>query len=88
MNRPYGDAATPRLRLITCGGRFEPAARNYRDNIVVYADMQTWRAQESLRRAHRPGSPLRLDDDVAPPVSLIAASPHRVPPDVSDYSTG
>jgi hypothetical protein len=25
------------LRLITCGGTFDAAARSYRDNIVVYA---------------------------------------------------
>ena len=27
------------LRLITCGGEFDYAARSYRDNIVVYADL-------------------------------------------------
>jgi len=28
----------PRLVLITCGGRFDPVARSYEDNIVVYAE--------------------------------------------------
>jgi sortase (surface protein transpeptidase) len=27
------------LRLITCGGEFDYAAKSYRDNIVVYADL-------------------------------------------------
>jgi sortase (surface protein transpeptidase) len=35
----YGDVASPQLRLITCGGDFDPAARSYRDNIVVYAEL-------------------------------------------------
>ncbi|GAA4930141.1 sortase (surface protein transpeptidase) [Actinomycetospora succinea] len=33
----YGDTAGPELRLITCGGDFDDAARSYRDNTVVFA---------------------------------------------------
>jgi Sortase domain len=33
----YGDVAGAELRLITCGGDLDRAARSYRDNIVVYA---------------------------------------------------
>ena len=33
----YNDTADPELRLITCGGVFDRNARNYVDNIVVYA---------------------------------------------------
>jgi len=33
----YGPAPGSSLRLITCGGVYDPAARSYRDNIVVYA---------------------------------------------------
>ncbi|MBI2709651.1 MAG: class F sortase [Actinobacteria bacterium] len=33
----YGDTTQPALRLITCGGSFDPAAHSYRDNIVVFA---------------------------------------------------
>ncbi len=33
----YDDTAGPELRLITCGGVFDRSARNYVDNIVVYA---------------------------------------------------
>lgn len=33
----YGDTAGPELRLITCGGVFDDAARSYRDNTVVFA---------------------------------------------------
>lgn len=35
--RVYGDTEGPELRLITCGGAFDPAERSYRDNIVVFA---------------------------------------------------
>jgi sortase (surface protein transpeptidase) len=33
----YGPAPRPELRLITCGGEFDPDARSYRDNVVVSA---------------------------------------------------
>ncbi|KKK04684.1 class F sortase [Micromonospora sp. HK10] len=35
--RVYGGGAEARLRLITCGGRFDPHTGNYPDNIVVFA---------------------------------------------------
>lgn len=35
--RVYGPVPGPELRLITCGGEFDGAARNYRDNVVVTA---------------------------------------------------
>ncbi|WP_020635031.1 class F sortase [Amycolatopsis alba] len=37
----YGPAPGNALRLITCGGSFDPAKRSYRDNVVVYAS-QRW----------------------------------------------
>jgi hypothetical protein len=33
----YGDTDVPELRLIPCGGIFDRATHNYRDNIIVYA---------------------------------------------------
>ena len=33
----YGPTPGAELRLITCGGDFDRAARSYRDNVVVYA---------------------------------------------------
>jgi LPXTG-site transpeptidase (sortase) family protein len=33
----YGNTGDAELRLITCGGAFDRAARSYVDNIVVYA---------------------------------------------------
>lgn len=33
----YGGGPEARLRLITCGGRFDPRTGNYPDNIVVFA---------------------------------------------------
>lgn len=33
----YGDTPGSELRLITCGGAFDTAARSYRDNTVVFA---------------------------------------------------
>ncbi|MGH3942338.1 MAG: class F sortase [Pseudonocardiaceae bacterium] len=41
----YGNTDQPELRLITCGGSFDPAARSYRDNVVVFAKLTSahWR---------------------------------------------
>ena len=33
----YGAAPGPQLRLITCGGTFDPGLRSYLSNVVVYA---------------------------------------------------
>ena len=38
-DRVYADLDHAGLRLITCGGSFDRAARSYRDNIVVFADL-------------------------------------------------
>jgi sortase (surface protein transpeptidase) len=35
----YGDLPYPGLRLITCGGSFDPGAGHYRDNVVVFASL-------------------------------------------------
>ena len=35
--RVYGSTGRPELRVITCGGPFDPEARSYRDNVIVYA---------------------------------------------------
>lgn len=34
----FDQSGAPRLVLITCGGRFDPAARAYEDNLVVIAE--------------------------------------------------
>jgi hypothetical protein len=36
-NEVYGPTPGAELRLITCGGEFDRAARSYADNVVVYA---------------------------------------------------
>ncbi|WP_288908763.1 class F sortase [uncultured Microbacterium sp.] len=36
--RVFGATATDELRLITCGGVFDPAAASYEDNRVVFAE--------------------------------------------------
>ncbi len=35
----YGNTDRPALRLITCGGRFDPATLSYDDNVVAYASL-------------------------------------------------
>ena len=35
----YGELDHAGLRLITCGGAFDPGERSYTDNIVVFADL-------------------------------------------------
>lgn len=36
----YGPVAGSELRLITCGGRFDPATGSYTDNVVVFARLR------------------------------------------------
>ena len=50
----YAPTARPELRLITCGGRFDRAARSYVDNIVVQAveDSVTLGTQEQSVRTN------------------------------------
>ncbi|MDL5160208.1 class F sortase [Actinomycetospora termitidis] len=35
----YGDTPDAQLRLITCGGVFDPAAHSYEANVIVYANL-------------------------------------------------
>ncbi|WP_051515970.1 class F sortase [Candidatus Blastococcus massiliensis] len=35
----YGDTADAQLRLITCGGDFDSAARSYEDNVIAFATL-------------------------------------------------
>jgi LPXTG-site transpeptidase (sortase) family protein len=35
----YGNTDEPELRLITCGGAYDAASRNYQDNVIVYAEL-------------------------------------------------
>ena len=35
----YYPTLTPRLRLVTCGGEFDPAAGSYRDNVIAFASL-------------------------------------------------
>jgi sortase (surface protein transpeptidase) len=37
--RVYGATPTPQLRLITCGGTFDPQTHHYLSNVIVYATM-------------------------------------------------
>ena len=43
MARPTDDVyyptLTPRLRLVTCGGAFDPVAHSYRSNVIVFAKL-------------------------------------------------
>jgi len=38
-DRVYAGSDTPRLRLVTCGGRWDPARGEYQDNVVVFATL-------------------------------------------------
>lgn len=42
-SRVYGNLGSAGLRLITCGGVFNPKARSYTDNIIVYATLTATR---------------------------------------------
>jgi hypothetical protein len=35
----YYPTLIPMLRLVTCGGSFDPVARSYRSNVIVFATL-------------------------------------------------
>jgi len=37
--RVYGDTPDAQLRIITCGGVFDHAKQDYKDNVVVFAHL-------------------------------------------------
>lgn len=50
----YGKLKYPGLRLVTCGGDFDPATGHYLDNIIVYAHLAAGGGNDSsLRTASR-----------------------------------
>ncbi|HEY2578888.1 MAG TPA: class F sortase [Streptosporangiaceae bacterium] len=50
-SRVYGPVPTPQLRLITCGGTFDPSLGSYLSNVVVYAALTTPAADQPLHQA-------------------------------------
>ncbi len=40
-DRVYADNASPELRLITCGGTYDQNAQDYKDNVVVFAHLDS-----------------------------------------------
>ena len=38
-DKVYGNTTNAALRLITCGGVFNPAVHSYEDDIVAYAEL-------------------------------------------------
>ncbi|WP_030282604.1 class F sortase [Streptomyces catenulae] len=40
-DRVYNDTANPQLRVITCGGAYDKAAKDYTDNVVVFAHLSS-----------------------------------------------
>ncbi|WP_445529797.1 class F sortase [Streptomyces cyslabdanicus] len=40
-DKVYADTATPQLRLITCGGKYDRAKDGYQDNVVVFAHLDS-----------------------------------------------
>ena len=42
-DRVYADTPTPQLRLITCGGAYDKKAKDYVDNVVVFAHLDATR---------------------------------------------
>ncbi|MEE4542118.1 class F sortase [Streptomyces sp. V4-01] len=42
-DRVYGDTPDAELRIITCGGTFDHAKQDYKDNVVVFAHLESSR---------------------------------------------
>ena len=76
--RVYGDIDHAGLRLITCGGSFDRAARSYRDNLVVYAGLVGSTAADrrvGRRELHRSSFCRRIVDHARRSPDLPARSP-------------
>ena len=41
VERIWNHSRRPVLRLITCGGSFDRATGHYRDNVIVYANLES-----------------------------------------------
>ncbi|MEU2154569.1 class F sortase [Streptomyces sp. NPDC019396] len=41
--RVYNDASTAQLRLITCGGQYDHKVKDYKENVVVFAHLESSR---------------------------------------------
>ncbi|MFF8594799.1 class F sortase [Streptomyces sp. NPDC015220] len=44
-DKVYADTPKPELRLITCGGTFDRTSRDYKDNVVVFAHLESSRPE-------------------------------------------
>ena len=49
----YGPAPVPELRVVTCGGTFDPATGHYLSNVIVFAISVRW----SDRISHSAAAP-------------------------------
>jgi hypothetical protein len=59
-SRVYGPVPTPELRLITCGGLFDPSRGSYLSNVVVYATLIAPRPGSSkITHRHGPSRSMR-----------------------------
>ncbi|HVM15786.1 MAG TPA: class F sortase [Egibacteraceae bacterium] len=76
----YGHTDAPTLRLITCAGRFDRAARSYKDNVIVFADLEVDEADiEPRAPAREVGGPEGSDAAGALAVATSDADGHPVP---------
>lgn len=55
----YGPVPDAQLRLITCGGTFDPSLRSYLSNVVVFAVAVSGHRSQEGRGASRPGRAAR-----------------------------
>lgn len=42
VSRVYRARPYPTIRLVTCGGRYDPARHSYEENLIVYGDFAAW----------------------------------------------
>jgi hypothetical protein len=53
----YGPAPVPELRVVTCGGTFDPATGHYLSNVIVFAVSVRW--SDRISHSAAPPSPRR-----------------------------
>ncbi|MEU7000672.1 class F sortase [Nonomuraea sp. NPDC046570] len=42
VRKVFGTTGGPAIRLVTCGGHYDPARHSYQDNLIVYGDYAAW----------------------------------------------
>lgn len=75
----YGHTDVATLRLITCTGTFDPAARSYEDNLIVFAELEAEDADVGNRSPVKEASPAERPAAAGVPAATSEPDTRRGP---------